>query len=494
MDAKTGSGGPVGGGGSSRGLVLTGALTAAVYLATLLFYARGFQVHTRRAREVFIWLAVLPLLYLFLRGYRIVRDSGGGSTVATVAGFAALFCVTCVLVYPFHSTDVFGYINRGWQQVHYHMNPYVHTVAEVPGWREDPMMWEHWIYNPNPYGFLFTQLARLLCLAGGGNWWATLLLFKSVNAAAYGLTGWLVWSGAKHLGHERPALALYSFLWNPLVLIHHVANGHNDVLIGCSLALASYLVVRGALAWVLPVLAGATMLKYAPALVVPAALVYVFRRRGWKTAAGGCLLAALVVAAAAAPYAADWRQFRLEDIRDNATLIDNSLHSFLIHVYTNVARLVTPLARYKEAVNACIGATLRWGFVVFLGVVYLRFWRRASALKLVELTALVLLVLMCVASSKFNAWYMGMLLPPALFLPERHWLRRLTLLIACAQTLSLTFFKQAYMLNYFAMVLVPAFVVFRQVRRERAAGEAGEISEPSAGGGALTSSRVGSSP
>ena len=469
---STRGGREVGGADAARGLVLTGALTAAVYLATFLFYVRGFQVYSRRAREVFIWLAVLPLLYLFRRGYRTVRDSGGERHTRAVVWFAALFCVTCALVYPFHSTDVFGYINRGWQQVHYHMNPYVYTIAEVPGWREDPMIWEHWIYNPNPYGFLFTLLARLLCWLGGGNWWATLLLFKLVNAAAYAFTGWLVWSGAKHLGHERPTLALYSFLWNPLVLLHHIANGHNDVLIGCLLALSVYLAVRGAHLWVLPVLAAATMLKYAPVLVVPAALLYVFRKRGWKTALAGCLLAALVVAASAAPYLADWRQLRLEDIRDNATLIDNSLHSFLIHVFENVARLVGPLAQFHGAVNAWIKAVLRGGFLVFLAVVYWRFWRRASAGKFVELSALVLLVLMCVVSSKFNAWYMGMLLPPALFLPERHWLRRLTLLITCAQTLSLTFFKQAYILNYFAMILVPALLVFRQVRREHSTGGA----------------------
>ncbi len=471
MGANSGKSGSAGSESAPRALALTGALTAAVYLATLLFYVRGFQGYSRRAREVFIWLAVLPLLYLFLRGYRIVRDSRAHAPVSTVVIFAAVFCVTCALVYPFHSTDIFGYINRGWQQVHYQLNPYVYTVAETPGWREDPMMWEHWIYNPNPYGFLFTLLTRLLCLLGSGNWWATLLLFKFVNVAAYAFTGRLVWSGAKHLGHARPALALYSFLWNPLVLMHHLANGHNNILIGCLLALAAYLVVRGADVWVLPALAAATMLKYAPLIVVPAALLYVFKKRGWKTAAVGCVLAALVVVAAAAPYVADWRQFRLEDIRDNATLIDNSLHSFLIHLYTNASRLVAPLAQFKEAVNAAIKTVLRYGFIVFLAVVYLRFWRRATAERLVELSALVLLVLMCVASSKFNAWYMGMVLPLALFLPERHWLRRLTLLIACAQTLSLTFFKQAYMLNYFAMVLVPTLIVFRQVRRERAAAD-----------------------
>ena len=190
-----------------------------------------------------------------------------------------------------------------------------------------------------------------------------------------------------------------------------------------------------------------------------------------QAAALGCLLAALVVVPAAAPFVADWRQFRLEDIRDNATLIDNSLHSFLIHTYTNLARLFAPLMQFKEAVNAGIKTVLRVGFALFLVLVHLRFLRRSSAGRLVELWALVMLVLMCVVSSKFNAWYMGMLLPPALFLPERHWLRRLTLLVTTAQTLSLTFFKQAYILNYFAMVLVPAVIVFRQVRKEGVKGE-----------------------
>jgi hypothetical protein len=452
-------------------------LTAAVYLATFLFYVRGFRGYTRTAREVFIWLAVLPLLYLFRRGYRVVRDAEGGLKTSQVVWFAALFCVACAAVYPFHSTDVFGYINRGWQQAHYQMNPYVHTVAEVPGWRDDPMFWDHWIYNPTPYGFLFTLLARGLTTLGGGNWALTLGLFKAANAVAYAFTGWLVWSGAKHLGHERPLLALYSFLWNPLVLLHHVANAHNDILIGCALALAAYLVVTGRDVWVLPALAAAVMLKYGPVLLAPAALVYVFRKRGWKTAALGCLLAALVVVLAAAPFVADWRQFRLEDIRDNATLIDNSLHSFLIHIYTNLARLFAPLMQFKEAVNAGIKTVLRVGFALFLVVVHLRFLRRSSAGRLVELWALVMLVLMCVVSSKFNAWYMGMLLPPALFLPERHWLRRLTLLITTAQTLSLTFFKQAYILNYFAMILAPAVVVFRQARRENRSQESGVRSQ-----------------
>lgn len=60
------------------------------------------------------------------------------------------------------------------------------------------------------------------------------------------------------------------------------------------------------------------------------------------------------------------------------------------------------------------------------------------------------------------AWFI------ALFLAAGHWLRRLIVLITCAQLLSITFFKQAYMLNYFAMILIPAWIVLRQARGERA--------------------------
>src|ERR1043166_5378614 len=333
-------------------LSTVGALTALVYLLTFVFYLRGPDSHARTAKELFAWFCVLTLLPLFHAGYVRVRDAGAGAPSPVVVIFGALFCLIAVFVYPFHSTDVFGYINRGWQQVHYHQNPYVYTTAEMPGWQQDPMVWEHWIYNPNPYGFLFTLLARVLAWLGGGNWTLTLGLFKLLNAAAYAFTAWLVWKGAHLLGQDRPAVALYAFMWNPLVLMHHIANGHNDILVGCLVALALYLAVRGAELWIIPVLVAATFLKYAPALpvppalptfpkaapapLVPPALVFIIKSKGWKTAAAGCALGALVAVLVSLPYVQDWRQFRLEDIRDNASLIDNSLHSLLIHIYENL--------------------------------------------------------------------------------------------------------------------------------------------------------------
>ena len=458
---------------AAKSFYLTGALTALVYLAGCLAYVRGYQVYTRAGREVIAWLLALPLLYLFRRGYLQLSGSPGAAGPRAVVLFAALFCLAAFFTYPFHSTDVFGYINRGWQQVRYGQNPYVYTLAEVPGWRQDPMLREHWIYNPNPYGFLFTLLARAVCRVAYGNWYLSLLLFKALNVAAYAGLARLVWLGAKRLGHARPEGALYLVLWNPLLLLHHVANGHNDLLTGFMITLALYLALAGAWFWVVPVLVAATLLKYAPVLLIPLALVLVVKNRGWKVAALSCLAGGLIAAAVSAPYLVDWRLLvrRLADIRDNATLIDNSLHSFLIHIFENAARLVPALAPLHAAADTAIRTALRVGFVAFLVPQGYRVWRERTAGVFVEKSVLILFVLFCVVTSKFNGWYMGMLLPPALLLPEGHLLRRVIVLVTAAQVLSLTFFKQAYILNYFAMVLLPAWLAYRQVRRDRGAAE-----------------------
>jgi hypothetical protein len=65
---------------------------------------------------------------------------------------------------------------------------------------------------------------------------------------------------------------------DPLVLVHHIANGHNDLLVGCLIALSFYLALKGAHVWVIPVLAAATLLKYAPLLLMPLALIFVVKR------------------------------------------------------------------------------------------------------------------------------------------------------------------------------------------------------------------------
>ena len=232
----------------SNKLLLYGVLTAAVYLLTALFYRHGPESHSRRGRELFAWFFCLSLLFLFWKGYQQIRRADN-PPLRPIVGFAILFCLLAFLIFPFHSTDVFGYINRGWQQVHYGQNPYAYYLSEVPNWQQDPMLREHWLYNPNPYGFLFTLLTRFICRLGNGNWWLTLALFKATNVLAYALTAWLLWSASKRVTYLKPATALYLFMWNPLILMHHIANGHNDVLTGLFVVLALYLAITKKYLW-----------------------------------------------------------------------------------------------------------------------------------------------------------------------------------------------------------------------------------------------------
>lgn len=445
----------------SRSIVLVGALTAAVYLIICVFYLKGPQVYSHTARELFSWFFCAALLPLFWKGYQRINQPDKPS-IRIIVGFAALFCLLTFLTVPFHSTDVFGYINRGWQQVHYGQNPYVHHLNDITNWRDDPMLREHWIYNPNPYGFLFTLLARVLVKLSFGNWWAALALFKAVNVCAYAAIGWLLWSASRRVSYIRPETALYLFLWNPLILLHHIANGHNDLLVGLLVALAAYLAITKKYFWIVPALAGATLLKFGPVLLIPPALVFVIRKSGWKTAALSCLVAVVLGALICFPYLRDWQELRLVDMQDNATLIDNSLHSLLIHIFENIARVVSALAPLHSTVNWLIKTILRGGLLIFVLYQWIKIPKDFTAKAFATKSLLILFVLICVASSKFNAWYMGMLLPLALLLEDDYWLRRLVVLISCTELLSLTFFKQAYMLNYFALILVPMWLVFRQ--------------------------------
>jgi hypothetical protein len=454
-------------------LALTGTLTAAVYLIICLFYRRGPSVYSHTTRELFAWFFCISLLVLFWRGYQQINRADK-SPLRIIVCFAAVFALFTFLTVPFHSTDVFGYINRGWQQVHYTQNPYVYHLNDIPNWQADPMLREHWIYNPNPYGFLFTLLARLIAIMSGGNWWAALAMFKAVNLITFAAIGWILWQASSHVSYLKPEVALYLFLWSPLIQLHHLANGHNDLLVGFCVALAAYLAITERYFWIVPALVAATLLKFAPLTVLPPALFLVIKKSGWKTAVLSSLVGLMLAVAVAFPYLRDWQVLKLADMQDNATLIDNSLHSFLIHIFENLARVVKALAPFHEIVNSAIKLTLRGGLIIFLLYQWLKRPRNFSAEDFNGKAVLILFVLICVVSSKFNAWYMGMILPAALLRDEQYWLRRLVVLISCTELLSLTFFKQAYMLNYFALILIPMLIVWRQ-RNNLAEVSAGEI-------------------
>lgn len=89
--------------------------------------------------------------------------------------------------------------------------------------------------------------------------------------------------------------------------MHHIANGHNDILTGFFVVLAAYFAITERYFWIVPALVAAMLLKWGPVLLIPPALIFVVKNRGWKVAALSCLLGGVLIALISFPYLRDWQ-------------------------------------------------------------------------------------------------------------------------------------------------------------------------------------------
>jgi hypothetical protein len=214
-------------------------------------------------------------------------------------------------------------------------------------------------------------------------------------------------------------------------------------------------------------LAAAALLKYSPALLIPMAFILVGKNRSWRVAILSLIAGGALVALASYPYLQDWQHLRFTDIKDNAALIDNSLLSFLIHIFENISRLIAPLAPFNDIVKTSFRILIGGCFLLFLGWQYVTLPKVFDTAEFVRRSVLIVIVLLCVATAKLNGWYFAMVLPVALLISERDWLRRFTVLVSASELLSFTFFKQAYIINYFAMIMVPAGFIYKQEQKTK---------------------------
>ena len=436
-------------------------LTTVLYAAVCVFY-NVHALHAPRVnREIFVWPVALGLMLSY--GVGAVQITRQKISTKPIVWFAMAMALLALLTPPFHSTDLYGYINRGWEQAHYGMNPYVYPVDSIPNWHSDPMLTSHWSTNPSPYAFLFVQLAKWLCIFGGGNFVRTVFLFKLINFFAYAATGVLLYCGAKKLEGINPATVLYLFLWNPLILIHHIYNGHNDLLMGFLITLALYCAIAGKSLWLLPAAMAATLIKYAPVVIFPIAVFYLARQRRWADLCVGLALSVLLLVLCAWPYMADWHQFQISTIEHNAFVSANSLPALIFDSYKQLEHLMPILHEKRLLFWSALRDLLLAGYVAFYVVSGLRCLKREFDLRaFLEFSVLMLMLLIGVVSFKFYPWYIGIFLPVALLLPPASRLRRVSLWVSVFQVLSITFIGQAQFLNVILMTLLPLALAWRQ--------------------------------
>lgn len=427
------------------GLALLGA-----YVLLWFLHQEPRWIRASAIRDFGHFLIVAVLAAGFCRSLAATPDR------RTILGFAVLFIAANLFIEPFHSLDVYCYINSGHLQHHYGANPYSRVPGLIPGADDDPMITRYWRGTNAAYGFAFTLLTR--AVASVGSLPLAVLLFKLLNAAVLAATAAVAARLAQRLGTMNPDRARLLILWNPLLLVQMIGNAHNDLLLGflTLLALAAAITGRGVL--VIPLLMLAMLIKIVTVFLLPLAFLYVVKVHSWRTAVAGTIAAMILGAICFVPFLTpDSTPADFLRIVSNTSELHNSLAALADFPLELFEKLV-PWVRHNHAILQKVITTTFWlGFLsVFVVVAGSRLRMRGYPLRTFLSDALLIqLLVVCVVSPKYYSWYLGMVFPLIVLVPSSDWRHRALLAFSVAQLLALTPVGQVHGLNVVLMTLLP---------------------------------------
>jgi hypothetical protein len=421
--------------------------------------------------DVLTAFAVGGLGWLFYRGWHILAGQTEPLSELEqhqlgrkVLLWTALCGGVLLAVVPFHSSDMYGYLNRGFQQSLYHTNPYLTPIAAISGWKQEPMFHAHWIYNPCPYGFFFAQLAAGITALCGRHFLLAFLAFKFLNWLLLLATTWLVLQLGKALRLERPWLAAYSFGANPLVLLHVMGNGHNDiVMVGLLMAALYVLSMRQGRWLALPVLVLSILVKYASLLALPFVGLYLLKQRDWRSILLGGAVSLLLLALLASVYVDPHQPWPWADMLDNAGKPQHSVVDMLASaVYYPLKWVHAPADAVAGRLFGLLKPLFWGGFVLFYLRQLWQFIRKDVDLGgVVAASGVVMTVMAAFISAKFHPWYAVMFLPLLLVLPESNRWRQFGQNFSLFQLAGFTIFQNLPVISPLVLTVLPAWLAFR---------------------------------
>ena len=392
----------------------------------LLLQSGGYYGATLLLFVLYLWLLILCRSGLF----------GDGRARALVLAFPVLFNVGLLLGQPYQSIDALTYVAHGYLGNLPGGNPYATTAAAVVqtdfAGQLAPFGWLP-VHGVSPYGPLWTQL-EIAAFKVAGDVFSTLLLIKTMVVAASFGSAALIW---KILGRVRPEdqlLGTLVYLWNPVIVVEFAAEGHNDALmILCLLAsLALCVSGRPALSMVASMLG--VLVKYVPAIFLPAQLVYLWHKGQSRSRLAlylmlGFLIGGVLALVLYEPFWVGLRTF--EGVRLQGQPLYSPSPSGLLYGYL---RLVYPPG---EAARLTL-RILAGAFAVFVVIASLR---ARDAAGLLGACASIALAYVLVISAHYWPWYASLplalmaLRPGGVFLPAAIALTLCSRLVAPISTL-----------------------------------------------------------
>lgn len=419
-------------------LVLLGVTSEVTYLMYVLLYplsvhaqaGRPFdleQLSRGRPWAVLVYVVGLILLFgMFWTALRLTRHVHVPTRL--IVAFGLLFGFTLVWLYPVTATDLFQYVLRARVRVIHGANPMVVPADHFP---DDPLLRfaGEWADSLSPYGPVWELLAEGVVWLGARDAVSGAIAYKGVALASYLVcTGLLAW------GMRTRPQALFFFAWNPLVLLEGVGNGHNDVLMLAWALLALLLWERKQL-WAPAVIALslAVLTKFSAALVAPLLMVGILRsQEGWRqrvwVLVGAGVLGLGVVLLAYLPFWPPWESLR--------GILDEFSHRYS---YT-IAAFLRMILREFIPVGLARSVPRTAGRIVFAGLytwIMVRLWQRRIGLAEAGVFAYFGYLL---TSTSYRIWYPLWLVPLASLCLTRRTRLRIFLLCLTSEFSILMFY------------------------------------------------------
>jgi alpha-1,6-mannosyltransferase len=188
-----------------------------------------------------VYVGLTLLLVAWWNLGALVRRPDGPSTrelLSTGVWWAMPFALTA----PIFSRDMYSYLAQGAMTMA-GMDTYKVGPAALGGQlaANVPAIWQN---TPTPYGPVFLDLAGAVARLTGQNTWPGIIGMRILALVGIGLIAWSVPHLARMSGVD-PAAAVWLGVLNPLVLLHLVADAHNDALMLGLMAAGLVLTLRG---------------------------------------------------------------------------------------------------------------------------------------------------------------------------------------------------------------------------------------------------------
>ncbi|MFC4943466.1 polyprenol phosphomannose-dependent alpha 1,6 mannosyltransferase MptB [Pseudonocardia sp. GCM10023141] len=180
-------------------------------------------------------------------GRKVLAGEVNGRAVLTIA---AVWLIPMLVCPPLFTRDIFSYLAQGGLPLA-GFDPYAVGPDAMPGIFTDNVHY-FWQSTPAPYGPLFILLAKGVAFVTGNNIILGVVLMRLALLPGLLLLVWALPELSRRLGGRTP-VALWLAIANPMMVIHMVGGGHNDLLaigllaVGCMFALRSRFVIAIAL-------------------------------------------------------------------------------------------------------------------------------------------------------------------------------------------------------------------------------------------------------